>query len=225
MKRVALLALLFLLIGAVINIAVAWSFELPVVPDYWNAPGSSLNFARIFPDGFTSQRQPGILDVWFVRNRSEPSREYAALKPEAAPPGWGRSPPGAYAPADKDEYSVWSRSTGWPMPGMVRHTLWSNGVEYPLGVIDNGATVTPATLGMRARVLPLQPRWPGFVVNTLLFGACAAVLACPLRLRGWLRSRRNLCARCAYPLGGFTVCPECGTQRRAAARPGAGVAA
>ena len=57
------------------------------------------------------------------------------------------------------------------------------------------------------RVLPLRPFWPGFVVNTIFY---AALLWLPFALRRFVRLRRGLCPKCAYPIGESSVCTECG---------------
>ncbi len=68
-------------------------------------------------------------------------------------------------------------------------------------------------IGRRSMVVPLEPVWPGCVVNTLMFAAIAEVLlAIPRLIRTRYRRRRRLCVRCAYPLlpGTGQTCPECG---------------
>ncbi len=66
-----------------------------------------------------------------------------------------------------------------------------------------------------ARVLPLRPIWPGFAINTVFYAAILwLVFAAPFALRRRLRVKRGLCPKCAYDLRGRTpasgVCPECG---------------
>nr|CAP48609.1 putative integron gene cassette protein [uncultured bacterium] len=57
------------------------------------------------------------------------------------------------------------------------------------------------------RFVPLLPIRPGFAVNTLFY---AAVFWLPFVVRRWLRARRGLCHRCAFPMGESAVCTECG---------------
>lgn len=66
-------------------------------------------------------------------------------------------------------------------------------------------------------VLPLP--W-GFLANTLIYAALVfALLALVTRIigRDRRRLRRGVCPQCAYPMGGSTVCTECG--RPLPARP------
>ncbi len=62
--------------------------------------------------------------------------------------------------------------------------------------------------------LPWMPLWPGFAVNTLLFGAIAAGAGLAVRnARRAHRRRRSLCIECAYPRGTSETCSECGANR------------
>jgi hypothetical protein len=61
------------------------------------------------------------------------------------------------------------------------------------------------------RVLPLHPTWPGFAINTLFYATILWVLfAAPFALRRRWRVKRCLCPACAYPIGESDVCTECG---------------
>ena len=61
------------------------------------------------------------------------------------------------------------------------------------------------------RRLPLRLVWPGFLYSTLAYGG---ILWLALWLPGVLRRRHRcqhgLCLHCKYPVADFTVCPECG---------------
>ncbi len=59
--------------------------------------------------------------------------------------------------------------------------------------------------------LPLKPTWPGLALNTLFYAAILWLLIPgPFALRRFLRVRRGLCPKCAYPMGESSVCTECG---------------
>ena len=63
------------------------------------------------------------------------------------------------------------------------------------------------------RDFPLHPLWPGFAINTMFY---AAILWLPFAALGRIRRRRRikrgLCPACAYPIrgGSSDVCTECG---------------
>ena len=67
-------------------------------------------------------------------------------------------------------------------------------------------------------VLPMQPIWRGFLLDTGVYGAIwlAALLLAPGRVRRAIRLRRGACPTCGYALvaGCTPGCPECGWQRR-----------
>jgi hypothetical protein len=58
--------------------------------------------------------------------------------------------------------------------------------------------------------------WPGFAINTIFYAGILWVLfAIPGRVRRWRRIKRGLCPACAYPVGDSAVCTECGKQVKA----------
>lgn len=60
-------------------------------------------------------------------------------------------------------------------------------------------------------VLPTLPVWPGFAVNTAIYGVLIWLVGFgPFALRRTLRRRRGRCVRCGYDVAGLTKCPECG---------------
>ena len=63
--------------------------------------------------------------------------------------------------------------------------------------------------------LPFRPLWPGFAINTVFYAVVLWLLfAVPFALRRWRRIRRGLCPKCAYPVGTSDVCTECGARVR-----------
>ena len=67
------------------------------------------------------------------------------------------------------------------------------------------------------RRLPLTPLWPGFAVNTLLYGIILWLLIPgPFVLRRRIRIRGGRCPQCGYDLRGDLQrgCPECGWNRQ-----------
>ena len=81
----------------------------------------------------------------------------------------------------------------------VNQFRWVPGMGIPL--LD-GPLNGPAS----TRVVPL-----GLVANTAFYGGLWALplIAWPA-LRTRRRMARGLCTRCAYPVAGLTMCPECG---------------
>lgn len=67
------------------------------------------------------------------------------------------------------------------------------------------------------RLIPLSPLWPGFAINTVLYGLVLWLLTIgPLTMRRFIRRTKGLCPKCGYNLrGDFSCgCPECGWARQ-----------
>ena len=61
------------------------------------------------------------------------------------------------------------------------------------------------------RRIPTQILWSGFTQNVLVFAVILGLgIPGPFALRRFLRLRRGLCPKCAYPMGDSSVCTECG---------------
>lgn len=130
-----------------------------------------------------------------------------------------------------DEYptsiytSIIDESAGWPMRAL-RGQTWD-------GYDPKSHKEVSATPGMivwrnpfvyltKTRsvpiLLPYSPIWKGFAVDTLLFaGMLFAFRTVYLIVVRAMRSKRNQCPQCGYPLHmkGRDGCPECGWNRAA----------
>ncbi len=214
MKRRLLIIALFLLLGAVVNVAVAWAILVTkdwktVFPIEWRQRNS--HCPREVPERWP--RAPGYLDGGsfgvFVQT-------YAASRDS------GRT---------SESFSLDVGRAGWPMVSLIWE-IWSEAVFHepnspvPFTEIDEGhpnptwwLSGIPAQLSTRDRGygtrvrnhLPVRPIGPGFLANTLFYAAILwLVIPGPFVLRRFLRLRRGLCPACAYPMGESSVCTECG---------------
>ena len=96
--------------------------------------------------------------------------------------------------------------TGWPLhclQGRVVRKQRSEGAWMSRGAPGRGR--------WHGRLVPYQPTWFGFAANTAFYAALLWLLIPgPFALRRFLRLRRGLCPKCAYPMGESAVCTECG---------------
>ncbi len=194
MKRRLLLIAVCLLLGAVVNVAVAYSCVF-WAPDW---PGGS---SVALPAGSDWVREPGA--SWPAPNKGFASSAFGnSFVSRSATP----NKPGGIS------YYQWTYHFGWPF-----RTVESGGrqagrrIEELIGV-GRKITVTPL-FGQTDyyRHLPFHPIWPGFAINTIFYAALLwSLIPGPFALRRLLRVRCGLCPKCAYPMSQSSVCTECG---------------
>jgi len=222
MLRWARRIVIFLLIGAIVNILLAWGCSLlhGEAAEYWepyhNPRGenplvvfvtnrfgqeiisgcerSGTLLAR-YPDDVKAYR--GI--IWWPRESV----------------GWSR---------DRRSYAV---ASGWPMLTLKawRTTIITDSggdtpqydelfhgcIHIERDVFGRQPDAGSDLVGLVAVLLPLHPIWWGMIGNTIIY---AAALAIPLAIfasgrRAW-RLRQHRCPTCGYSRGTSPVCTECG---------------
>jgi len=221
MRRGTTVLLVPLLLGVVINTAIAWGLVLRLgvptsQPRRWHEGGAENSFVwRVavpahWPAAANSWSQ---VEWWNCRmddqmvtqeeNRAVSHHVYGGHWVRVIAWGWPRASLGV----------VWLREE--PI------TMDAEGMPRREGGVRGGLPI-PSQLqrGPWAARLPVMPIWPGFVANTLLYGAIAgAVLFGPGAARRMLRRRRGHCLKCGYELAGLAMCPECGSDAGGSCRP------
>ena len=230
--RIVIRAIVFLLLGAIVNIAVAWgcacrtetddgsaadidTWLRPVPRDWPPRPDYGWNFAGL-----------GLYVMIVDGHGPEPDGHWV-----------GDKYVGPWSPA---LYRfVWFRS-GLPLQSMhwcvydmmpeARGTLdhWPDRTH---SLIESGLNPVPSLLHewqwKFQRRLPVAILWPGFAINTIFYAAILWLLfAGPGMLRRRRRRlKRGLCPHCAYDLRGIDSprCPECGAPISLSFRERAGV--
>jgi hypothetical protein len=184
-KRRALKLFVFVLVGAIINVAVAWgiaAFRKPSLAGH--------SFTREYGDrnfrDVISFHRGGIkhsrVSVWGL-NGGQTTWTVIA--------GWPQK--GLYCTRKLD------RSV-------------SRDIKR-FGVTLKDSHNTKPSFGWRA--LPLMPIFPGFAINTIFYAAIVWVLfAVPGAIRRRVRRKRGQCAACGYSLreNPSEKCPECGAK-------------
>ena len=189
MKRRLLIAAVFLLAGAVVNVAVAWGCN-------WLAPTPQV--FRPLPDLDAKIDWPhAVPDGW-------PSRPIFLADGTSV----GRT---TTVPISGDfQYRIIVSQYGLPLQSMEYHMLLTtpdNQRPSPFTWTIVAAWQTSTFAG----TVPLRPIWSGFAVNTIFYVTILWLLSGgPFRLRRFIRVRRGLCPACAYPHGESDVCSECG---------------
>jgi len=191
----------FLLLGAVVNVAVAWGFKC------W--PPSS--------GGESSTKWRDDIAAWWYE--SSP----VGFEGDLVEMEWVEIVGYQIADVDGSQsasgYKVWvqRQRQGWPLlclesaNWVSSRTHRSPRRRHVVGI----AVTMPEVIriGSAEKLLPTRAVWPGFAINTLFYAIVLWLLfAAPFALRRWRRVRRGLCAHCAYPVGASDVCTECGAR-------------
>lgn len=204
--RLIIRASLLLLLGAIVNVAVAWGCVC------WGPVATR--------SGATEERAPwraAVPNDWATEARQWRESSWAISE------YWSWALPGA-AMSRPIVFTVqWTAESGVPLRSMFveRHRAESAGASYNSiewdrpSALREGITIpdwVPWTRFNRiTRCLPTQILWPGFAVNTVFYATILwLMLAAPFALRRRLRARRGQCQACGYPIGVSPVCTECG---------------
>jgi hypothetical protein len=209
LRRIITAVCVLLLLGAIVNVAVALVFATFADLDsafprtsthsevdkflylQWREQPGGRELRIVHADG----RLAKVTNLAIAIHPATPSLKV----PPAAIPSWvTRS---WRCMRGEDEFQrVILQAWGWPAfalgsrpdPG---HTIRLSGPVYPR-FQDNRRW---------------QPLWPGFAINALFYAAVLWLLfAAPFALRRRRRIKRGLCPACAYPVGASDACTECG---------------
>ena len=196
MKRRLVIAAVFLLAGAVVNVAVAWGWAVSR-PSLWLA-GETSTTGVAWVGRVCEERSVdcGALTEAGIRYRGVGYDAVIFLRVESK--------------LLVEELSYWR--IGLPYLSVQG----SHYYELLPGPRNSDAFffALPSPVrggGGMLKILPLRPIWPGFLANTLIFAAPLWLLIPgPFVLRRFIRVKRGLCVKCAYPMGESAVCTECG---------------
>ncbi len=199
MKRRLLIVAVFLLAGAVVNVAVAWGCSLFVPLNY--------GVRTMGPIEIVPVDEP----VWHLKVNTQLGAlridSYAAMNkwvvtPERSIPKWSR----AFQPPTKADFDLpFIREQALGLPLLSLHYRDYDSTRY-IGAILVEPRRSPS-------ILCVVPIWTGFTANTIFYAAVLWLLICgPFALRRLIRVKRGLCPACAYPRGESDVCSECGKE-------------
>jgi hypothetical protein len=188
-RKFIISAVMFLLLGAIMNIAVAWGCALAaqrrssVLP----LPDPPIEWRRSVPSNWPSK--PRVESFGICR-------------------GWGGVVWHDQLAGYPGDFHLCVFRLGMPAASMSYDQLvedgsysWRCAVPVPVAISGLG----------HLNHLPIRPIWPGFAINTLFYAAILwLLLALPGALRRWRRIKRGLCPACAYPVGASALCTECG---------------
>lgn len=228
---------LFLILGTIVNVAVAWGCALGL-PLYTMTGPSERNSK-------TSDQAP----YWIVEQLEQPgAMRYVWMHwpyEVGSAPGIALGIFIEIEPVDLDEIPRWSRldyskpppqnyheqwyhfiedARGWPLLSMSSFTAMGIDIEKDALLFEtSGGFSVPDSLRSQPLfeeieeewfnrpIIPLHPIWPNFLINTIFYAAILWLLTLgPLAARRFIRNKRGLCIICGYDLRGASggVCPE-----------------
>jgi hypothetical protein len=192
MRRCLTKLSLFLLVGTITNLIVAWGFD---------------TFARM-PSG---QTQPIPADearkLW---SQSAPrdwkgSESIGTVRLTA----FGASVDCLTTSIDGLPFAVTEYRVGWPLPTLMSRCLHAGEREHWRWAFAHHDASW--TYFRPSRILPWRPLWRGMAINTFLFaGAAFAIVTAPAVCMWLVRRIRVQCPACGYPIGSSPRCTECG---------------
>ncbi|MHC4416314.1 MAG: hypothetical protein ACYS0G_13625 [Planctomycetota bacterium] len=224
MKRLLITILIFLLAGALVNVAVAWGSAIWVNPTKAGRPDPEVGFRSSgqYTWEFVRTVLPGQTLLWSSRGwKKEHLDTYDhGPPPEEFVPWWtdlGAATSDFTDIVNRSPDSLvmerrWLHCFGWPARSLWSHwNLIDPGDSPPLHGSEGYVLSLDPWMNFVPRVLPARPIWHGFAVNTLFYAAVLWLLICgPFALRRLIRMKRGRCVKCGYPLGESPVCTECG---------------
>jgi hypothetical protein len=234
-RKVVIRAGTFLLLGAIVNIAVAWGLMLAssawrgILADYVEASGPCVygdwGIQRWGDTGHvrivSSFSKDGVMNEWLE-----------GVDGSQLVPSWSSvaAPSPRFTDLSCSADAMMEDGCGWPFvalgcryclqptadneSGFITEIEWG----FPWSVTAATTANAPPNQFIMLRpgymydvALPLRPMWRGFAINTLFYAAILWLLfATPLELRRMRRIKRGLCPACAYPVGASDLCTECG---------------
>jgi hypothetical protein len=229
----------FLMLGAIVNVAVAWASALKPPPlNFTNIHNQTASSVRKLPqepaDAFwpthwmVKQHQSfaGVRTVVTVISLPGKSTEddFQRLLPQVD--GFREKlVDRELKPMTVDDWCgffVWD-ARGWPMLSLTCHWPWWHNPDWPKPSIKFGVNVGVPTQAsawpfgvFELRALPFCPLWPGSAINTIFYGAILWLLwITPGKVRRFVRIRQGRCPSCGYQIaeGVGPRCSECGAAR------------
>lgn len=211
--------LVLLVLGTIVNVAVAWPAVLtfdPITPtnrNEWARDCRRPNYKNWWVEVQKCATGVRVRSEWIKSLNIRGGFSRTRQSPEALIPRWASlAEPVNGGPEVSSRFyigEVW----GWPAWSMHSRFVRDLHTFEDLRMMSCGWRVGefPNSHPPEARLLPLILLWPGFAINTLFYATILwAVLALPAALSRTRRRRRGLCPACAYPVGTSPVCTECG---------------
>ncbi len=206
-RRLYKLVLFFLLLGAIINVAVAWTCQLK----FESSPPLPVDTEHQFRGWeIWSWNALGAQEIGNVMGGSS-SEEYIASLEQWEPPAWSRL----------RQLPIYEKTDPVGLQGDRAFGLPVLSVRYGLDVrraLGTSLVLSREVTGcLPYRDLAVTPIWPGFAMNTVFYALILWLPFAPFTARRVIRRKHGHCIKCGYDLSHaeHEVCPECGVETKA----------
>ncbi len=198
MKRATYRLVFFLLLGTIINVAVAWACVVFVPVAMQPAQVTVRKVSRTYHQTRFVQEVFGRVRVTWIEGSGSQASSWEFT-------GWPM--PSLFSSTSGSTATVY-----WPKGREIVAAVDVNQVDH--GFVISGERIGPSKDYPETwRALPIKPIWPGFAISTIFYAVILWALGyAPVKLRSFVRERRGMCPVCAYDLrhADHLVCPECG---------------
>ena len=199
MKKWSVKIVVLLIIGAIVNIAVAWGCAAWSEIHVTTVRTDQGFIRRAWQHNFGDDQQFGFDRIGRFNRRRGFGVRWDRL--HATYRSTGAIAVRSYFQMGWPDYAV----EGWyELTGLEERAMrWSHHPGVSIGKGDS----------RRPLVFAWRPIWPGFAINTIFYATILWLLTLgPFTARRMIRRKRGHCIKCGYDLRGTSggVCPECG---------------
>ena len=210
MKRRLFKLAMFLILAAVVNVAVAWGCAL------WAGTNPELSFGSNHADlGYGPvpvSKQVWKFHISHLAIERNSVREFFTSGFDFGYETY-RINSLEYLASPKHQLITNGLHVGWPASSLAAfNTIYYGEDSRILEVWESGILFVVG----ESRWIPIRPIWPGFAINTVLYALILWLLTLgPFAARRLIRHKRGHCIKCGYDLRGKyeSGCSECGLGR------------
>ena len=219
MKRATFRIVFFLLLGAILNVAVAWGCvwmhgDVEASWSPFHNPRGLPSVVHVTSRGGYEQVRGVARSGTLLDRHGDEVRQYGTN-------AWWPSE------ATKVLSEAYGIAAGWPLLALSACRTTNVHIDHDADEIvstpvlrwgilwDQDAFVATgySSPEFAPRIFPFRPIWPGIAINTLIYATLGwLLLGGPFQVRRLIRHNLGLCTKCGYDLRGYSggVCPECG---------------
>jgi hypothetical protein len=218
-KQLLLKLGVFLLLGVVVNVAVAWGcvFIAPRLSSVTKPnERQTTDLQSQHHVGWGIMTRQSALTAGFGAGGAAFTEGDALLRSF----GYEELKIGAHCWIRRESFIIYSTLAGWPAKSVSNSLLRNSHAEstnagqmqFSNDYFNRAVGTLTPTIGVR---VPTSPLWLGFAINTIFYAALLWVLFfVPGKIRRLVRIRRGCCPACGYRIaeGVGPVCSECGAK-------------